>query len=320
MGRRGLLLVPAGPGPRWPARARHRARPSRRSASSASSRTSRRAAPLGRLRAHRAQRRERRRGHPHELPQGGRRLGPQRAQVLHHERRARLVERGLRDHRSEPRTCRAPRLRRREGHARASRSGRIEEKMGLRASETAELVLEDCRVPEENLLGGEEAYVSKEGFMTAMKTFDNTRPIVAAMALGIGRAAYEYARDFVKENYVLAAPRPALRGHRRAPRARGAQARGRAPRDLARGAGWPTTASPTRRRRACRRPSAGQAAIARLHRGHRDLRRRGHHRRRTTSSSRSGSATSRSTTSSRAPGSIQRIVISKRLITDLKSF
>jgi len=81
--------------------------------------------------------------------------------------------------------------------------GRIEDKMGLRASETAELVLEDCRVPEENLLGGEEKYVTKEGFMTAMKTFDNTRPLVAAMAIGIGRAAYEYACDFVKENYAL---------------------------------------------------------------------------------------------------------------------
>lgn len=86
--------------------------------------------------------------------------------------------------------------------------GRIEEKMGLRASETAELVLEECRVPEENLLGGEEKYVSKEGFMTAMKTFDNTRPIVGAMACGIGRAAYEYARDFVKENYVMTRPIP----------------------------------------------------------------------------------------------------------------
>ncbi|CAN5916929.1 acyl-CoA dehydrogenase family protein [soil metagenome] len=86
--------------------------------------------------------------------------------------------------------------------------GRIEEKMGLRASETAELVLEDCRVPEENLLGGEEKYVTKEGFMTAMKTFDNTRPLVAAMALGIGRAAYEYACEFVKDNYVLGRPVP----------------------------------------------------------------------------------------------------------------
>jgi acyl-CoA dehydrogenase len=86
--------------------------------------------------------------------------------------------------------------------------GKIEDKMGLRASETAELVFEDCRVPEENLLGGEESYVTKEGFMTAMKTFDNTRPIVAAMAIGIGRAAYEYARDFVKERYCLARPIP----------------------------------------------------------------------------------------------------------------
>lgn len=86
--------------------------------------------------------------------------------------------------------------------------GRIEEKMGLRASETAELVLEDCRVPEENLLGGEDKYKTKEGFMTAMKTFDNTRPIVASMAIGIGRAAYEYARDFVKDHYVLSRPIP----------------------------------------------------------------------------------------------------------------
>ncbi len=86
--------------------------------------------------------------------------------------------------------------------------GRIEDKMGLRASETAELVLEDCRVPEENLLGGEASYQAKEGFMTAMKTFDNTRPIVAAMAIGIGRAAYEYAARFVKDNYVLSRPIP----------------------------------------------------------------------------------------------------------------
>jgi len=86
--------------------------------------------------------------------------------------------------------------------------GRIEDKLGLRASETAELVFEDCRVPHENLLGGEESYHSKEGFMTAMKTFDNTRPIVAAMACGIGRAAYEYARDFVKDNYVMSRPIP----------------------------------------------------------------------------------------------------------------
>ncbi len=86
--------------------------------------------------------------------------------------------------------------------------GKIEDKMGLRASETAELVFEDCRVPAENLLGGEGAYQTKEGFMTAMKTFDNTRPLVAALAIGIGRAAYEYARDFVKKHYVLGRPIP----------------------------------------------------------------------------------------------------------------
>ena len=56
--------------------------------------------------------------------------------------------------------------------------------------------------------------------MTAMKTFDNTRPLVAAMALGIGRAAYEHAREFVKEQLRDGAPDAALRGDRRAPRAR----------------------------------------------------------------------------------------------------
>lgn len=86
--------------------------------------------------------------------------------------------------------------------------GKIEDKLGLRANETAELVLEDCHVPAENLLGGEERYQTKEGFMTAMKTFDNTRPLVAAMACGIGRAAYEYARDFARDNYMLGRPIP----------------------------------------------------------------------------------------------------------------
>ncbi len=81
--------------------------------------------------------------------------------------------------------------------------GKIEEKMGLRASETAELVLEDCRVPHENLLGGDEHYRGNEGFMGAMRTFDASRPTIGAMAVGIGRAAYEYTRDFVREHYVL---------------------------------------------------------------------------------------------------------------------
>lgn len=84
---------------------------------------------------------------------------------------------------------------------------KVEQKMGLKASETAEQVFADCRVPADNLLGGEAHYEKAgkggEGFKTAMKTFDATRPLVAVMAVGIARAAYEIARDFVKESYAL---------------------------------------------------------------------------------------------------------------------
>jgi acyl-CoA dehydrogenase len=79
------------------------------------------------------------------------------------------------------------------------RVGRIEDKMGLHATETAELVLEECRVHRDNLLGGEEQYQSKEGFVTAMKTFDYSRPMVASMAVGIARAAFERAQGVVRE-------------------------------------------------------------------------------------------------------------------------
>jgi acyl-CoA dehydrogenase len=76
--------------------------------------------------------------------------------------------------------------------------GKIEKKMGLTASETAEFTLEDCRVSMEHLLGGEAALEPKgSGFKGTMKAFDSSRPSVAAMALGIGRAAYEYSRDWV---------------------------------------------------------------------------------------------------------------------------
>ena len=92
--------------------------------------------------------------------------------------------------------------------------GKVEEKMGLRASETAELVLEDCRVHEDNLLGGAKHYEDKQGFLTAMKTFDSTRPLVAAMAVGIGRAAFERARDFARQAYVLSRPLPRYAGIR----------------------------------------------------------------------------------------------------------
>ncbi len=87
--------------------------------------------------------------------------------------------------------------------------GKIEKKLGLRASETAELVYDNVRVPAENLLGGEERYSeqSKGGFRTAMKTFDTTRPFVAAMGLGVARAGFEEYRDWVRENCRLATVR-----------------------------------------------------------------------------------------------------------------
>ena len=91
------------------------------------------------------------------------------------------------------------------------RLGRIEKKMGLRASETAELVFEDCRVPARYLLGGEENYEKKEGFKTAMKTFDSTRPMVASMAVGIARAALEETESFYKANYMTGRPIPRYR-------------------------------------------------------------------------------------------------------------
>ena len=76
--------------------------------------------------------------------------------------------------------------------------GKIEKKMGLTASETAEFTLEDCRVSMDHLLGGEAALEPKgSGFKGTMRAFDSSRPSVAAMALGIGRAAFEYARDWV---------------------------------------------------------------------------------------------------------------------------
>lgn len=82
---------------------------------------------------------------------------------------------------------------------------KLSKKMGLRANETAELLFEDCFVPDENLLGGEQLYKVDQskpsGFQVAMKTFDSTRPIVAAMAIGIARAAYEYTLDIVKKEF-----------------------------------------------------------------------------------------------------------------------
>ncbi len=76
---------------------------------------------------------------------------------------------------------------------------RLEHKLGIRASDTANFVLTDCRVPKENLLGSPEIQTAKQGFAGVMQTFDNTRPLVAGMALGVARACLERTRELLTE-------------------------------------------------------------------------------------------------------------------------
>jgi acyl-CoA dehydrogenase len=71
---------------------------------------------------------------------------------------------------------------------------RLEHKLGIRASDTAALRFDNCRVPKDNLLGSPEID-TKKGFAGVMQTFDNTRPLVAAMAVGVARAALEETAD-----------------------------------------------------------------------------------------------------------------------------
>ncbi|HEY1225983.1 MAG TPA: acyl-CoA dehydrogenase family protein [Ramlibacter sp.] len=73
---------------------------------------------------------------------------------------------------------------------------RVEHKLGIRASDTAVLRFENCRVPRENLLGSPEIDTAK-GFAGVMQTFDNTRPLVAAMAIGVARAALDETREIL---------------------------------------------------------------------------------------------------------------------------
>jgi len=74
------------------------------------------------------------------------------------------------------------------------RAGKKENKLGLRASDTAELIFEDCVVPAENLLGKE-----GDGFIDAMRILDGGRISIAALSLGIGRGAYDCALKYSKE-------------------------------------------------------------------------------------------------------------------------
>ena len=74
---------------------------------------------------------------------------------------------------------------------------RLEKKLGIRASDTAAITFNDCRVPKENLLGNPE--VDTKGFGGVMETFDNTRPLVACFALGVAKASLERTRELLSE-------------------------------------------------------------------------------------------------------------------------
>jgi acyl-CoA dehydrogenase len=79
---------------------------------------------------------------------------------------------------------------------------RLERKLGIKASDTATIRFEDCRVPADNLLGSADID-GKAGFGGAMATFDNTRPLVAAMAVGCARASLDLTRDLLEQAGVV---------------------------------------------------------------------------------------------------------------------
>src|SRR5919197_1564121 len=95
------------------------------------------------------------------------------------------------------------------------RQGKKERKLGIRASHTAEVLLDDCRLPADCLLGGQERLDAKLARARekqpsrgsgALATFEATRPIVGAQAVGIARAAFEFARDYARERVQFGKP------------------------------------------------------------------------------------------------------------------
>jgi acyl-CoA dehydrogenase len=87
------------------------------------------------------------------------------------------------------------------------------DKLGHRASHTAELSFTDCRIPGDHLLGGTDKLERRlerarrgEGRSAALGTFEQTRPMVAAMALGVARASFEYACDYASRREAFGGP------------------------------------------------------------------------------------------------------------------
>ncbi len=86
-------------------------------------------------------------------------------------------------------------------------SGKKEDKMGMRASETAELIFDNCRVPKENVLGN-----IGDGFIQSMKILDGGRISIAALSLGIAKGAYEAALKYSKERVQFGKPISSFQG------------------------------------------------------------------------------------------------------------
>jgi len=82
-----------------------------------------------------------------------------------------------------------------------------EEKLGIRASDTASIVLQDARIPYDNILGSPDVQridqASTKGFKGAMRTFDASRPVVAASAMGVARAALEFTSDRLADEGIV---------------------------------------------------------------------------------------------------------------------
>lgn len=87
-----------------------------------------------------------------------------------------------------------------------ARIEKVEHKLGIRVSDTCTMILDNCRIPYDNILGNPEVRRvdggQTAGFKRAMATFDATRPIIAAMALGVGRAALDFVREALEKEGV----------------------------------------------------------------------------------------------------------------------
>ena len=94
-----------------------------------------------------------------------------------------------------------------DGDAGGLSLGRVEDKMGLRAAQNGELVFENVEVPEENVLGGENA-----GFLVMMQTLDTSRPCLGAASVGLARAAHEAALGYARERKQYGKPLIANQG------------------------------------------------------------------------------------------------------------